>query len=101
MTLHESLHDISTTAGPRGLQKSSQTNMAVREKGAVIDVLEKRISELERRVLTNEEDVQDLKGSSVIVLLDLFLVNVVMVPNSNSDVDYTRYIDRTGPTRTI
>lgn len=53
--------------------------MAVREKGAVVDVLEKRISELERRVLTNEEDVQNLKGSSVIVLPDLFLV--VIVPN--------------------
>lgn len=70
---------MSTTAGARGLPRSSQTNMAVREKGAAVDVLEKRISELERRVLTNEEDVQNLKGSSVIVSPDLFLV--VIVPN--------------------
>ena len=43
--------------------------MAVREKGAVIDVLEKRISDLERRVLTSEEDVLNLKDSSVIMLI--------------------------------
>ena len=45
--------------------------MAAREKGAVVDVLEKRISDLERRVLTSEEDVLNLKGSSVI-MFDLF-----------------------------
>lgn len=39
---------------------------AVSDKGAEIDVLEKRISCLERRVLTSEEDVQGLKGSSVV-----------------------------------
>lgn len=43
--------------------------MAAKEKGAAVDVLEKRISELERRVLSSEEDVLNLKGSSVIILL--------------------------------
>ncbi|XP_020629232.1 dynactin subunit 3-like [Orbicella faveolata] len=38
--------------------------MAAKEKGAAVDVLEKRISELERRVLSSEEDVLNLKGSS-------------------------------------
>ena len=42
--------------------------MAAKEKGAAgVDVLEKRISELERRVLSSEEDVLNLKGSSVII----------------------------------
>ena len=52
--------------------------MAAKEKGAVIDVLEKRISDLERRVLTNEEDVLNLKGSSVIIL---FYFRGAIVPN--------------------
>jgi len=43
--------------------------MAAKEKGAAVDVLEKRISELERRVLSSEEDVLNLKGSSVTFLL--------------------------------
>jgi len=43
--------------------------MAAKEKGAAVDVLEKRISELERRVLSSEEDVLNLKGSSVTILL--------------------------------
>lgn len=47
--------------------------MAVREKGAVINVLEKRVSDLERRILTSEEDVKNLKDSSVIILIS-FLV---------------------------
>ena len=47
--------------------------MAVREKGAVINVLEKRVSDLERRILTSEEDVQNLKDSSVNILIS-FLV---------------------------
>lgn len=46
------------------LLRAISTNMAVA--GAGIDVLEKRISCLERRVLTSEEDVQGLKGSSVV-----------------------------------
>lgn len=48
------------------LLRAISTEMAVAEKGAGIDVLEKRISCLERRVLTSEEDVQGLKGSSVV-----------------------------------
>jgi len=44
--------------------------MAAREKGAVVDVLEKRISDLERRVLTSEEDVLNLKGSSCVGALN-------------------------------
>lgn len=47
--------------------------MAVREKGAVVNVLEKRVSDLERRILTSEEDVKNLKDSSVIILIS-FLV---------------------------
>lgn len=43
--------------------------MAVREKGAVINVLVKRISDLERQILASEEDVQNLKDSSVIILI--------------------------------
>ncbi|CAH3041766.1 unnamed protein product [Porites lobata] len=44
--------------------------MAVREKGAVVDVLDKRISDLERRILTSEEDVLGLKGSSCLGTLN-------------------------------
>ena len=47
------------------LRASCVEMAAVAEKGAEIDVLEKRISCLERRILTSEEDVQGLKGSSV------------------------------------
>ena len=51
--------------------------MAVREKGAVVDVLDKRISDLERRILTSEEDVLGLKGSSVIPLIDFLSINPI------------------------
>ena len=44
---------------------SKAVTMAVREKGLEIDVLEKRIFCLERRILTSEKDVQSLEGSSV------------------------------------
>ncbi|KAL9988369.1 hypothetical protein ACROYT_G002806 [Oculina patagonica] len=44
--------------------------MAAKEKGASLDVLEKRISELERRALTSEEDVLNLKGSSCLATLN-------------------------------
>ena len=54
----------------RGRRNVLKTKMAVREKGAVVDVLDKRISDLERRILTSEEDVLGLKGSSVIPLID-------------------------------
>jgi len=46
------------------LRASCVEMAAVAEKGAETDVLEKRISCLERRILTSEEDVQGLKGSS-------------------------------------
>ena len=60
----------STTAfALRALAISNTNKMAAKGKGAAVDVLEKRISELERRVLSSEEDVVDLKGSSVIILL--------------------------------
>ena len=60
----------STTAfGLRALAIPNTNKMAAKEKGAAVDVLEKRISELERRVLSSEEDVVNLKGSSVIILL--------------------------------
>lgn len=49
--------------------QSEYNKMAAKEKGAAVDVLEKRISELERRVISSEEDVLNLKGSSVIILL--------------------------------
>ena len=59
----------STTAfALRALANINTNKMAAKEKGAaVVDVLEKRISELERRVLCNEEDVLNLKGSSVTI----------------------------------
>lgn len=44
--------------------------MAVREKGLEIDVLEKRIFCLERRILTSEKDVQSLEGSSCLGTLN-------------------------------
>lgn len=59
----------STTAFTlRALANPNTNKMAAKEKGAAgVDVLEKRISELERRVLSSEEDVLNLKGSSVII----------------------------------
>lgn len=59
----------------RGRRNVLKTKMAVREKGAVVDVLDKRISDLERRILTSEEDVLGLKGSSVIPLIDFLSIN--------------------------
>ena len=59
----------------RGRRNVLKTKMAVREKGAVVDVLDKRISDLERRILTSEEDVLSLKGSSVIPLIDFLSIN--------------------------
>ena len=56
-----------------GVEKSRKTKMAVREKGADINVLEKRISDLERRILTSEEDVHNLKDSSVIILISILV----------------------------
>ena len=61
----------------RGRRSVLKTKMAVREKGAVVDVLDKRISDLERRILTSEEDVLDLKGSSVIPLIDFLSINPI------------------------
>ena len=60
----------STTAfALRALTNPNTNKMAANEKGAAVDVLEKRILELERRVLSSEEDVLNLKGSSVTILL--------------------------------
>lgn len=53
----------------RALANPNTNKMAAKEKGAAVDVLEKRISELERRVLSSEEDVLNLKGSSVTILI--------------------------------
>lgn len=61
----------------RGRRSVLTTKMAVREKGAVGDVLDKRISDLERRILTSEEDVLGLKGSSVIPLIDFLSINPI------------------------
>lgn len=61
----------------RGRRSVLKTKMAVREKGAVVDVLDKRISDLERRILTSEEDVLGLKGSSVIPLIDFLSINPI------------------------
>lgn len=61
----------------RGRRSVLTTKMAVREKGAVVDVLDKRISDLERRILTSEEDVLGLKGSSVISLIDFLSINPI------------------------
>lgn len=61
----------------RGRRSVLTTKMAVREKGAVVDVLDKRISDLERRILTSEEDVLGLKGSSVIPLIDFLSINPI------------------------
>lgn len=61
----------------RGRRSVLTTKMAVREKGAVVDVLDKRISDLERRILTSEEDVLGLKGSSVIPLIDFLSMNPI------------------------
>ncbi|KAJ7339435.1 hypothetical protein OS493_005833 [Desmophyllum pertusum] len=44
--------------------------MAAKEKGAAVDVLEKRVSDLERRIITSEEDVLNLKGSSCLGTLN-------------------------------
>lgn len=52
---------------PTGVNKSNPNKMAAKEKGAAVDVLEKRVSDLERRIITSEEDVLNLKGSSVII----------------------------------
>lgn len=43
--------------------------MAAKDRRAAVDCLEKRISELERQVLTSEEDLQSLKGSSVTTMI--------------------------------
>lgn len=61
----------------RGRRNVLKTKMAVREKGAVVDVLDKRISDLERRILTSEEDVLGLKGSSVIPLIDFWSIKPI------------------------
>lgn len=61
----------------RGRRSLLKTKMAVREKGAVVDVLDKRISDVERRILTSEEDVLGLKGSSVIPLIDFLSINPI------------------------
>lgn len=61
----------------RGRRSVLTTKMAVREEGAVVDVLDKRISDLERRILTSEEDVLGLKGSSVIPLIDFLSINPI------------------------
>lgn len=61
----------------RGRRSVLTTKMAVREKGAVVDVLDKRISDLERRIPTSEEDVLGLKGSSVIPLIDFLSINPI------------------------
>lgn len=61
----------------RGRRSVLTKKMAVREKGAVVDVLDKRISDLERRILTSEEDVLGLKGSSVIPLIDFLSINPI------------------------
>ncbi|PFX14093.1 dynactin subunit 3-like [Stylophora pistillata] len=44
--------------------------MAAKDRRAAVDCLEKRISELERQVLTSEEDLQSLKGSSCLGTLN-------------------------------
>ena len=61
----------------RGRRSVLTTKMAVRDKGAVVDVLDKRISDLERCILTSEEDVLGLKGSSVIPLIDFLSINPI------------------------
>lgn len=44
--------------------------MAAKDRRAAVDCLEKRISELERQVLTSEEDLLSLKGSSCLGTLN-------------------------------
>lgn len=43
--------------------------MAAKDQGAAVDCLEKRISDLERRIFTSEKDVLSLKGSSVTTVI--------------------------------
>lgn len=43
--------------------------MASKDQGAAVDCLEKRISDLERRIFTSEKDVLSLIGSSVTTVI--------------------------------
>lgn len=43
--------------------------MAAKDQGAAVDCLEKRISDLEKRIFTSEKDVLSLKGSSVTTVI--------------------------------
>ncbi|XP_058969229.1 dynactin subunit 3-like [Pocillopora verrucosa] len=60
--------------------------MAAKDQGAAVDCLEKRISDLERRIFTSEKDVLSLKGSSCLGTLNNVQKNLDRIGSKHAKI---------------